>query len=82
MQMFDSSQILLPAEELKKRFEEEGKLKFILLTHILQNSFFFPKRSPFSFFADISMDSPIMASCGTGVTACILALVTFLYACL
>ncbi|CAG7869082.1 unnamed protein product [Brassica rapa] len=45
-QMFDSSQILLPAEELKKRFEEE----------------------------DISMDSPIMASCGTGVTACILAL--------
>ncbi|CAH8381321.1 unnamed protein product [Eruca vesicaria subsp. sativa] len=45
-QMFDSSQILLPAEELKKRFEEE----------------------------DISLDSPIMASCGTGVTACILAL--------
>lgn len=41
MQMFDSSQILLPAEELKKRFEEEGKLKFILLTHIFQNSFFF-----------------------------------------
>lgn len=35
MQMFDSSQILLPAEELKKRFEEEGKLKVILLTHIL-----------------------------------------------
>lgn len=26
--------------------------------------------------ADISLDSPIMASCGTGVTACILALVT------
>ncbi|XP_013641651.2 thiosulfate/3-mercaptopyruvate sulfurtransferase 1, mitochondrial isoform X3 [Brassica rapa] len=45
-QMFDSSQILLPAEELKKRFEEE----------------------------DISVDSPIMASCGSGVTACILAL--------
>ncbi|XP_010459189.1 PREDICTED: thiosulfate/3-mercaptopyruvate sulfurtransferase 1, mitochondrial-like isoform X2 [Camelina sativa] len=44
--MFDSSQTLLPAEELKKRFEQEG----------------------------ISLDSPIMASCGTGVTACILAL--------
>ncbi|KAL1221355.1 Thiosulfate/3-mercaptopyruvate sulfurtransferase 1 [Cardamine amara subsp. amara] len=45
-QMFDSSQTLLPAEELKKQFEQE----------------------------DISLDSPIMASCGTGVTACILAL--------
>ncbi|CAN8240394.1 unnamed protein product [Cochlearia groenlandica] len=45
-QMFDSSQTLLPAEELKKRFEQE----------------------------DISMDKPIMASCGTGVTACILAM--------
>ncbi|CAA7056738.1 unnamed protein product [Microthlaspi erraticum] len=45
-EMFDSSQTLLPAEELKKRFEQE----------------------------DISVDSPIMASCGTGVTACILAL--------
>ncbi|XP_024008910.1 thiosulfate/3-mercaptopyruvate sulfurtransferase 2 isoform X2 [Eutrema salsugineum] len=45
-QMFDSSQTLLPAEELKKQFEHE----------------------------DISLDSPIMASCGTGVTACILAL--------
>lgn len=27
LQMFDSSQTLLPAEELKKRFEEEGKIK-------------------------------------------------------
>ncbi|CAH2067877.1 unnamed protein product [Thlaspi arvense] len=46
-QMFDSSsQTLLPAEELKKRFEQE----------------------------DISLDKPIMASCGTGVTACILAM--------
>ncbi|EOA38031.1 hypothetical protein CARUB_v10009502mg, partial [Capsella rubella] len=45
-EMFDSSQTLLPAEELKKRFEQEG----------------------------ISLDSPIMASCGTGVTACILTL--------
>ncbi|AEE29454.1 Thiosulfate/3-mercaptopyruvate sulfurtransferase 2 [Arabidopsis thaliana] len=44
--MFDSSQTLLPAEELKKQFEQE----------------------------DISLDSPIAASCGTGVTACILAL--------
>ncbi|KAL1205647.1 Thiosulfate/3-mercaptopyruvate sulfurtransferase 1 [Cardamine amara subsp. amara] len=47
-QMFDSSQTLLPAEELKKRFEQEG--------------------------AGISLDKPIMASCGTGVTACILAM--------
>ncbi|VVA91541.1 unnamed protein product [Arabis nemorensis] len=45
-QMFDSSQSLLPAEELKQQFEQEG----------------------------ISLESPIMASCGTGVTACILAL--------
>ncbi|EOA35290.1 hypothetical protein CARUB_v10020460mg [Capsella rubella] len=45
-QMFDSSNTLLPAEELKKRFEQ----------------------------ADISLDKPIMASCGTGVTACILAM--------
>ncbi|XP_010476757.1 PREDICTED: thiosulfate/3-mercaptopyruvate sulfurtransferase 2 isoform X1 [Camelina sativa] len=44
--MFDSSQTVLPAEELKKRFEQEG----------------------------ISLDSPIMASCGTGVTACVLAM--------
>ncbi|KAL0732058.1 hypothetical protein Bca4012_028152 [Brassica carinata] len=46
-QMSDSSShTLLPAEELKTRFEQE----------------------------DISLDKPIMASCGTGVTACILAL--------
>ncbi|XP_010429795.1 PREDICTED: thiosulfate/3-mercaptopyruvate sulfurtransferase 1, mitochondrial isoform X2 [Camelina sativa] len=45
-QMFDSSQTLLPAEELKKRFEQE----------------------------DVSLDKPIMASCGTGVSACILAM--------
>ncbi|KAG7587601.1 Rhodanese-like domain superfamily [Arabidopsis thaliana x Arabidopsis arenosa] len=45
-QMFDSCNTLLPAEELKKRFEQE----------------------------DISLDKPIMASCGTGVTACILAM--------
>ncbi|KAH0874462.1 hypothetical protein HID58_071824 [Brassica napus] len=46
-QLFDSaSQTLLPAEDLKKRFEQE----------------------------EISLDKPIMASCGTGVTACILAM--------
>lgn len=45
-QMLDSSQTLLSADELKKKFEQEG----------------------------ISLDSPIMTSCGTGVTACILAL--------
>ncbi|XP_010539576.1 PREDICTED: thiosulfate/3-mercaptopyruvate sulfurtransferase 1, mitochondrial-like isoform X2 [Tarenaya hassleriana] len=45
-QMLDSSQTLLPADELKKQFEQEG----------------------------VSLDSPIMASCGTGVTACILAM--------
>ncbi|XP_047948734.1 thiosulfate/3-mercaptopyruvate sulfurtransferase 2-like isoform X1 [Salvia hispanica] len=41
-----SSQTLLPADELKKRFEQEG----------------------------ISLDKPVVTSCGTGVTACILAL--------
>ncbi|GMH07941.1 hypothetical protein Nepgr_009781 [Nepenthes gracilis] len=45
-QMLDHSQALLPADELKKRFDEEG----------------------------ISLDQPILTSCGTGVTACILAL--------
>ncbi|CAH9110668.1 unnamed protein product [Cuscuta epithymum] len=45
-QMLDDSQTLLPAEELKKKYDQEG----------------------------ISLDSPIVTSCGTGVTACILAL--------
>ncbi|KAK6154541.1 hypothetical protein DH2020_008789 [Rehmannia glutinosa] len=45
-QMLDGSQTLLPADELKQRFEQEG----------------------------ISLDRPVMTSCGTGVTACILAL--------
>lgn len=45
-QMLDGSQTLLPADELKKRFDQEG----------------------------ISLESPVVTSCGTGVTACILAL--------
>ncbi|XP_058105422.1 thiosulfate/3-mercaptopyruvate sulfurtransferase 1, mitochondrial-like [Magnolia sinica] len=45
-QMLDSSQTLLPAAELAKKFEQEG----------------------------ISLDHPVITSCGTGVTACILAL--------
>lgn len=45
-QMLDGSQTLLPVDELKKRFDQEG----------------------------ISVDSPVVTSCGTGVTACILAL--------
>ncbi|KAK0598391.1 hypothetical protein LWI29_034211 [Acer saccharum] len=45
-QLLDASQSLLPAEELKKRFEQEG----------------------------ISVEKPVVTSCGTGVTACILAL--------
>ncbi|KAJ0043636.1 hypothetical protein Pint_18141 [Pistacia integerrima] len=45
-QMLDASQTLLPADELKKRFEQEG----------------------------ISLDKPVVTSCGTGVTACVLAL--------
>ncbi|RYR50247.1 hypothetical protein Ahy_A07g036852 isoform E [Arachis hypogaea] len=44
--LLDGSQALLPADELKKRFEQAG----------------------------ISLESPIITSCGTGVTACILAL--------
>ncbi|KAJ9139601.1 hypothetical protein P3X46_030321 [Hevea brasiliensis] len=44
--MLDASQTLLPADELKKRFDQEG----------------------------ISLESPVVTSCGTGVTACILAL--------
>ncbi|KAL5224884.1 hypothetical protein ABZP36_011523 [Zizania latifolia] len=45
-QLLDSSQTLLPPEELRKQFEQEG----------------------------ISLDQPLVTSCGTGVTACILAL--------
>ncbi|KAJ4770973.1 Sulfurtransferase [Rhynchospora pubera] len=45
-QMLDSSQMLLPASELRKRFEDEG----------------------------ISLDRPLVTSCGTGVTACIIAM--------
>ncbi|RDX82507.1 Thiosulfate/3-mercaptopyruvate sulfurtransferase 1, mitochondrial, partial [Mucuna pruriens] len=45
-QLLDSSQTLLPADELKKRYEQEG----------------------------ISLERPVVTSCGTGVTACILAL--------
>lgn len=45
-QMLDASQTLLPADELKKRFEQEG----------------------------ISLEKPVVTACGTGVTACILAL--------
>ncbi|CAM8882505.1 unnamed protein product [Rhodiola kirilowii] len=45
-QMLDGSQSLLPADDLQKRFEQEG----------------------------ISLDKPVVTSCGTGVTACILAL--------
>ncbi|XP_076903103.1 thiosulfate/3-mercaptopyruvate sulfurtransferase 1, mitochondrial-like isoform X1 [Bidens hawaiensis] len=44
--MLDTSQTLLPADQLKKKFEQE----------------------------EISLDKPVVASCGTGVTACILAL--------
>lgn len=45
-QVLDSTQKLLPADELRKRFEQEG----------------------------ISLDQPLVTSCGTGVTACVLAL--------
>ncbi|CAI8606790.1 unnamed protein product [Vicia faba] len=45
-QILDISQALLPADELKKRFEQEG----------------------------ISLEKSVVTSCGTGVTACILAL--------
>ncbi|KAL9264985.1 Thiosulfate/3-mercaptopyruvate sulfurtransferase 1, mitochondrial-like protein, partial [Drosera capensis] len=44
--LLDSSQALLSADELKKRFDQDG----------------------------ISLDQPVVTSCGTGVTACILAL--------
>uniref|UniRef100_A0A804LRN9 Rhodanese domain-containing protein n=1 Tax=Zea mays TaxID=4577 RepID=A0A804LRN9_MAIZE len=49
-QVLDSSQKLLPSDELRKRFEQEG----------------------------ISLDQPLVTSCGTGVTACVLALVRLL----
>ncbi|XP_021299458.1 thiosulfate/3-mercaptopyruvate sulfurtransferase 2-like isoform X2 [Herrania umbratica] len=51
--MLDASQTLLPADELEKRFQEEG----------------------------ISLEGPVVTSCGTGVTACVLALVLSLAMC-
>ncbi|VAI44248.1 unnamed protein product [Triticum turgidum subsp. durum] len=45
-EMFDGAQTLLPADELSKKFEQEG----------------------------ILLDHPIVVTCGSGVTACILAL--------
>ncbi|KAL5543735.1 hypothetical protein UlMin_007519 [Ulmus minor] len=45
-QVLDGSQALLPADELKKRFEQAG----------------------------VSLESPVVTSCGTGITACVLAL--------
>ncbi|PNT65966.1 hypothetical protein BRADI_3g04987v3 [Brachypodium distachyon] len=45
-EMFDGSPMLLPADELSKKFEQAG----------------------------ISLDHPIVVTCGSGVTACILAL--------
>ncbi|KAG6768270.1 hypothetical protein POTOM_027168 [Populus tomentosa] len=55
-QLLDSSQTLLPVDELKKRFDQEG------LVDLTQ------------FYTGISLESPVVTSCGTGVTACILAL--------
>ncbi|KAL6643799.1 hypothetical protein ACP70R_018565 [Stipagrostis hirtigluma subsp. patula] len=46
LEVLDSSQKLLPPDELRKRFEQEG----------------------------ISLEKPVVTSCGTGVTACVLAL--------
>ncbi|XP_015689012.1 thiosulfate/3-mercaptopyruvate sulfurtransferase 1, mitochondrial-like isoform X1 [Oryza brachyantha] len=45
-EMFDGAPMLLPADEIRKKFEQSG----------------------------ISLDRPIVVSCGSGVTACILAL--------
>lgn len=45
-QMLDGSQTLLPVDELRKRFNQEG----------------------------IAVEGPVVTSCGTGVTACILAM--------
>ncbi|KAG6773707.1 hypothetical protein POTOM_021023 [Populus tomentosa] len=63
-QMLDASQTLLPADELKKRFDQEGKnLDLFQMESISQNLNW-----------GISLESPVVASCGTGVTACVLVL--------
>ncbi|KAJ8424789.1 hypothetical protein Cgig2_017682 [Carnegiea gigantea] len=56
-QVLDSSGTLLPADQLKEKFEQEG-LNFALVCHL----------------AGINLEQPIVISCGTGVTACVLAL--------
>ncbi|KAG6775556.1 hypothetical protein POTOM_019033 [Populus tomentosa] len=63
-QMLDASQTLLPADELKKRFDQEGKnLDLFQMESLSQNLNW-----------GISLESPVVASCGTGVTACVLVL--------
>ncbi|KAB5547984.1 hypothetical protein DKX38_011390 [Salix brachista] len=65
MQMLDSSQTLLPSDELKKRFDQEGNEEPLSVPGLVDLT---------QFYTGISLESPVVASCGTGVTACILAL--------
>ncbi|KAK1303508.1 hypothetical protein QJS10_CPB11g01594 [Acorus calamus] len=65
-QMLDSSQTLLPTAELHKRFAEGVQSKGPPCGS--SGSRLVPV------FGGISLDQPIIASCGTGVTACILAM--------
>lgn len=79
LQLLDSSQTLLPADELKKRFEQEGVNVFWWIFVMLNLLHFFDLVNSnvinFYWYAGISLESPAVTSCGTGVTACILALV-------
>ncbi|XWS10369.1 hypothetical protein CRYUN_Cryun39dG0071400 [Craigia yunnanensis] len=103
LQMLDASQTLLPADELKKRFDEMGEYylssffiivpfpiafysfqihqQYIECAYIL----FFDESSSFAIASNlcylitysspgISLQRSVVTSCGTGVTACVLAL--------
>ncbi|KAK6228967.1 Rhodanese-like domain - like 7 [Theobroma cacao] len=63
--MLDASQTLLPVDELKKRYQEEGDFAIARL-------FTFACKEVY--ISCISLEGPVVTSCGTGVTACVLAL--------
>ncbi|KAJ4829872.1 siderophore-iron transporter Str1 [Turnera subulata] len=92
-QMLDSSQTLLPAEELKKQFDQQDsltdtmgvnlvKMSIVIRPLLYDRSYHFVTGNHDDAFCDltsyvaagISLESPVVTSCGTGVTAAILAL--------
>ncbi|RLM79077.1 thiosulfate/3-mercaptopyruvate sulfurtransferase 1, mitochondrial-like [Panicum miliaceum] len=64
--MFDGAPRLLSADELRQKFRQAESLKSLAGNN--------NKSTAFYVYPGISLDHPIVVSCGSGVTACILAL--------